>query len=102
MRRRRTELGFLLAVAFFVPSIPSAAAVEGFFYSGGGGGKRSLLGFRETKGNSSFQCSPSGPCTATTTRRRYPFLKTLWRICENGSLRNTHLGHSSVETCSVC
>lgn len=25
-------------------------------------GRRSLLGFRETLGNASFQCSPSGPC----------------------------------------
>ncbi|KAK1306881.1 hypothetical protein QJS10_CPA10g01682 [Acorus calamus] len=29
---------------------------------GGGGGGRSLLSFTETKGNTSFQCSPSGPC----------------------------------------
>ncbi|KAJ6802137.1 uncharacterized protein M6B38_193730 [Iris pallida] len=71
MRRSRSDLGFLLAsaaalsaVAIFAPS--ASAAAEGSFHSvgggGGGGGKRSLLGFRESKGNSSFQCSPSGPC----------------------------------------
>ncbi|PKU59692.1 hypothetical protein MA16_Dca015687 [Dendrobium catenatum] len=37
-----------------IPAVRSEAA------SGGKG--RSLLGFRETLGNVSFQCSPSGPC----------------------------------------
>ncbi|KAJ0985242.1 hypothetical protein J5N97_003598 [Dioscorea zingiberensis] len=47
-------LGFVL-VACCVPSIRADM-------DRGGGLGRSLLSFRETKGNASFQCSPSGPC----------------------------------------
>ncbi|KAM0940973.1 hypothetical protein DsansV1_C17g0143511 [Dioscorea sansibarensis] len=49
-------LGFVL-VSWCVSSI------RGDIDGGGGGGQaRLLLAFRETKGNASFQCSPSGPC----------------------------------------
>ncbi|KAL0908751.1 hypothetical protein M5K25_023260 [Dendrobium thyrsiflorum] len=37
-------------------------AVRGKAEAAHGGKGRSLLGFRETLGNVSFQCSPSGPC----------------------------------------
>ncbi|XP_020576626.1 uncharacterized protein LOC110022152 [Phalaenopsis equestris] len=38
------------------------AAVRGEAVTANGGKGRSLLGFRETLGNVSFQCSPAGPC----------------------------------------
>jgi hypothetical protein len=58
--RWRLLLLLLLAVAalcWIPPAIAMAAAA-----STAKGARRSLLGFVEAQGNSSYRCSPSGPC----------------------------------------
>ncbi|KAM0864195.1 hypothetical protein ACQ4PT_044085 [Festuca glaucescens] len=58
--RWRLLLLLLLAVAalcWIPPAISMAAAA-----STAKGARRSLLGFVEAQGNSSYRCSPSGPC----------------------------------------
>ncbi|PKA62784.1 hypothetical protein AXF42_Ash020056 [Apostasia shenzhenica] len=49
-------IGFLLVTGEFIPRV--RGVVEATIAGRG----RSLLGFRETFGNVSFECSPSGPC----------------------------------------
>ncbi|BAF25840.1 Os09g0560400 [Oryza sativa Japonica Group] len=61
--RWRLLLLLLLAVAalcWIPPAIAMAAAAAAATTSSGG--RRSLLGFVEAQGNSSYRCSPSGPC----------------------------------------
>lgn len=55
--RKWRLLALLMAICCSLPSTKGASEVVG-----GGGRGRLLLGFTVTKGNSSFQCSPSGPC----------------------------------------
>ncbi|XP_038988559.1 uncharacterized protein LOC103718998 [Phoenix dactylifera] len=56
--------GWVLGLALASASWCLAVEADGGGGGGGGGGAkgRLLLGFRETQGNASFQCSPSGPC----------------------------------------
>ncbi|XP_010941726.1 uncharacterized protein [Elaeis guineensis] len=54
---------WVLGLALASASWCLAAEADGGGGGGGGGAKgRLLLSFKETQGNSSFQCSPSGPC----------------------------------------
>ncbi|ONK65850.1 uncharacterized protein A4U43_C06F1610 [Asparagus officinalis] len=58
---RALKLGFLLSSVFLLTT-PTSSKSPTAAGGGEGGRGRSLLGFTETKGNASFQCSPSGPC----------------------------------------
>ncbi|XP_074577649.1 uncharacterized protein LOC141834099 [Curcuma longa] len=62
---------WVVALALMAAASSSLATVDGDGRDRGGGGGleaearergRSLLGFKETKENASYQCSPSGPC----------------------------------------
>ncbi|KAK8941796.1 hypothetical protein KSP40_PGU021771 [Platanthera guangdongensis] len=55
----RTPWILALLLVLVASCIP---VVKGASEPASGGRRRSLLGFRETLGNASFQCSPSGPC----------------------------------------
>lgn len=56
----RVATPWVFALLILLRVLISAARGESEASNGGKG--RSLLGFRETLGNVSFQCSPSGPC----------------------------------------
>ncbi|GAB4839885.1 hypothetical protein Ancab_020594 [Ancistrocladus abbreviatus] len=75
----------IMAIFFLTPS-PKLSVGLPLQVEGGGVGRRGLLSFKETPagGNSTFECSPSGPCVpcqySEKTEEKYRCSETGYRI----------------------